>query len=112
MRETGLSVPDAQMLIRLSEVLECPVSRLLGSQEESCAAADTDAIAQQLERINEQLAVKNRRSRRIWKAAVILLALFLAAQLLLMVLSAAAFDTYRFRQASVVVMEEEVPEQP
>ena len=43
---------------------------------------DADRIAEQLSRINEQLAIKNRRARRIWKAVVIVLAVILFLQLL------------------------------
>lgn len=68
--EKGLSVPDADALIRLAEVLEVSVSELLGAKIEN-ASAD---VAEQLSRINEQLAIKNRRSRRIWKAIAIILA--------------------------------------
>ena len=70
--EKGLSVPDADALIRLAEVLEVSVSELLGAKiENENASAD---VAEQLSRINEQLAIKNRRSRRIWKAIAIILA--------------------------------------
>ena len=70
--EKGLSVPDADALIRLAEVLEVSVSELLGAKiENENAAAD---VAEQLSRINEQLAIRNRRSRRIWKAIAIILA--------------------------------------
>ena len=34
------------------------------------------SVAEQLSRINEQLAIKNRHSRRIWKAIAIILAVF------------------------------------
>lgn len=64
--EKGLSVPDADMLQRLSEVLEVTVSRLLGEQQEM--EQGRNEIAEQLARINEQLAVRNRRSKRIWTA--------------------------------------------
>lgn len=70
--EKGLSIPDAEMLIRLEEILEVSVSELLGEKLESEPA--TNDIAEQLSRINEQLAVKNRRSRRIWKIIGIALA--------------------------------------
>ena len=70
--EKGLSVPDAEMLIRLAEILEVSVSELLGENLESEPA--TNDIAEQLSRINEQLAVKNRRSRRMWKIIGITLA--------------------------------------
>ena len=94
------------MLIKLAEILECPVSRLLGAEGE--AKPDTDAVAQQLARINEQLAVKNRRSRRIWKIVGVVLAVFLLLQALLIALSYAAVDRYSLRTDSAVeVIEEE-----
>lgn len=65
-------MPDAGTLIRLAEVLEVSVSELLGEKIENEQAASD--VAQQLARINEQLAIKNRRARRIWKAIGIILA--------------------------------------
>ena len=89
--EKGLSVPDADLLLRLSEVLEVPVAQLLGSEVPPEAPADQ--VAQQLARINEQLAIKNRRARRVWQViAGILIAiavLFLALIPLNMVASSA-----------------------
>lgn len=55
-REKGLSVPDAAMLIKLAEVLDVPVSKLLGSEIETEEKSDT--LAEQLSSINEQLAKK------------------------------------------------------
>ncbi|MBQ9165996.1 MAG: helix-turn-helix transcriptional regulator [Oscillospiraceae bacterium] len=104
--EKGLSVPDAQILLKLAEIFECPVSRLLGSEPET--AANTDGIAEQLSRINEQLAVKNRRARRLWKIAAILLAVFLLGQVLLMAVSYVAVDRYAVQtQSAVEVVEED-----
>lgn len=74
--EKNLSVPDADTLIRLAEILEVSVSELLGAKIENENTAGD--VAEQLSRINEQLAIKNRRSRRIWKiVAIILAAIFL-----------------------------------
>ena len=42
--EKGLSVPDAELLIRLAEILEVPVSQLLGSKIE--AEEQPDALAE------------------------------------------------------------------
>lgn len=109
--EKGLSVPDADLLIRLAEVFECPVSRLLG--EEEAQSVDTDKVAQQLSRINEQLAVKNRRARRVWKVLGILLAILLLIQALLLILGYAAIDRYTFDTDSaveVVEAEETLPD--
>ena len=67
--EKGLSVPDAEMLSRLADELEVSVSELLDAG--SIPAEQNDAIVEQLSRINEQLSIKNRRARRIWKAVII-----------------------------------------
>lgn len=74
--EKNLSVPDADTLIRLAEILEVSVSELLGSKIETKNGNVTNDVAEQLSRINEQLAIKNRHSRRIWKAIAIILAVF------------------------------------
>ena len=62
--EQGLSVPDADMLIALSETLETPVSTLLGETIIKPQADDLKAISEKLETINLQLA-QRRESR--WK---------------------------------------------
>ena len=54
--EQGLSVPDADMLISISEVLETPVSTLLGETIAETRADDLRVIAEKLEVINLQLA--------------------------------------------------------
>ena len=54
--EQALSVPDADMLISLSEVFETPVSTLLGETVAETRADDLSAISEELEVINLQLA--------------------------------------------------------
>ena len=54
--EQGLSVPDADMLIAISEVFEMPVSTLLGETIVETKADDLKAISEKLEVINLQLA--------------------------------------------------------
>lgn len=66
--EKGLSVPDADLLVKLSEILEVSVAELLGGHIEN--SEDRNELAEQLSRINEQLAIKNRRSRLIWKVVL------------------------------------------
>lgn len=62
--EKGLSVPDADLLKRIAEILETDVSTLLGAPINT--ESNTNEIAEQLSRINEQLATKARMVRRIW----------------------------------------------
>lgn len=54
--ERGLSVPDSEMLISLSEILEAPVSILLGENVAESKADDLKVISEKLEVINLQLA--------------------------------------------------------
>lgn len=77
-----MSVPDADTLIRLAEILEVYVSELLGTKIENENVASD--VAEQLSRINEQLAIKNRRSRRIWKIVAIILAVIVLVNILLL----------------------------
>jgi len=57
--EIGLSVPDSDMLLHLSEVLETPVSILLGETIIEPEADNLKAISEKLEVINIQLAKRN-----------------------------------------------------
>lgn len=54
--EQGLSVPDSDLLIALSEALETPVSTLLGETVTTSEADAIQAISKKLEVINLQLA--------------------------------------------------------
>lgn len=82
--EKNLSVPDADTLIRLAEILKVSVSELLGAKIENENTASD--VAEQLSRINEQLAIKNRRSRRIWKVVAIVLAFIVLINIFIAVL--------------------------
>ena len=63
--EQGLSVPDSDMLISLSEVLETPVSTLLGENVIESKVDDLKAISEKLEVINLQLAQRKITRKRI-----------------------------------------------
>ena len=56
--EQGLSVPDSDMLLSISEALETPVSTLLGETVIESKVDDLKAISEKLEIINLQLAQK------------------------------------------------------
>lgn len=61
--EQGLSVPDSDLLISISEALETPVSTLLGETVIETEADSLKAISEKLEVINLQLA-KRKITRR------------------------------------------------
>ena len=83
--ENGLSVPDSELLIKLAEILEVPLSQLLGSKIE--AEEQPDALAEQPSRSNEQLAIKNRRAKRVWKAIAFIVGGIIAAYVLALILA-------------------------
>ena len=66
--EQGLSVPDADLLIALSEALEAPVSTLLGETVTVTEADEVKALSEKLEIINLQFARRKtlRRSALHW----------------------------------------------
>ena len=74
--EQGLSVPDSDLLIALSEALETPVSTLLGETVTEAEADQVKAISEKLEIINLQFARRKamRRSALHWLLIVVLAA--------------------------------------
>ena len=75
--EHGLSVPDSDMLISISEIFETPVSALLGESIIEQEADDVKVIAEKLEVINLQLAKRKETRRKILHWAFITLCLLL-----------------------------------
>lgn len=63
--EQGLSVPDSDMLISISEALETPVSALLGETVAELKVDDLKAISEKLEIINLQLAQRKTTRRKM-----------------------------------------------
>ena len=77
--EQGLSVPDSDMLISISEVLETPVSTLLGENVIESKVDDLKAISAKLEVINLQLAQRKTTRKKILHWLLILLCVVIAA---------------------------------
>lgn len=80
--EQGLSVPDAELLIILSEVLETPVSTLLGENISESKVDDLKVISEKLEIINLQLLQRKNERRKIahWlliSLGIIILSIFI-----------------------------------
>ena len=84
--ENGTAVPDADMLIRLAEALETSVSALLGGPEQT-DPPNPAAIARSLAEINEQLAARNRQSRRVLRVLAALAAALLLFSAVLILLN-------------------------
>ena len=76
--EQGLSVPDSDLLISLSEVLEIPVSTLLGETVVETEVDRLKAISEKLEIINLQLAQRKTTRRKIIRWLLISLCAMIA----------------------------------
>ena len=73
--EKGYSVPDADMLEKLAEVLEVPVSDLLGQpQDAQIQPSDIEKISSQLAILNDQMARDAARRKRNFKIAISIVA--------------------------------------
>lgn len=75
--EQGLSVPDAEMLISISEVFDTDVSTLLGETILEKEPDNLSEISQKLEIINLQLAQKRESKRKFWHYFFIILCIIL-----------------------------------
>lgn len=77
--EQGLSVPDSDMLISLSEALETPVSTLLGETVVEAEADALKAICEKLEVINLQLSQRKNTRRKFIHWSFVVLCIVIAA---------------------------------
>lgn len=96
--EKGLSVPDAETLVKIADLFEVSVSELLGTGLDSESSIDVNDIAEQLAGINEQLMIKNRRSRRIWKIVAGVVIAFVGFNTLLAVIGMISFHSFSNRE--------------
>ena len=105
--EKGLSVPDAELLVRLAEELDTTVTALLGPALPQ--AAEPDAVAAQLAAINEHLAVRNRRARRVWKTVAVVLITVILSTILMIMLNITAFRSVTTEPELTAGVEEVLP---
>lgn len=105
--EIGLSVPDVDFLFKIADVLETNVGTLLGGA--IMDEVNKDTVAEQLAKISEQLAIKNRRSKRIWKIVGIVLLTILALNLLLAIFGMSAYTSFSTDgKTTVIEMNEDI----
>lgn len=69
--EQGLSVPDADLLIALSQALETPVSTLLGETVSESEPDTIKAISEKLEVITFQLSQRKQTGRKVFRGVLI-----------------------------------------
>lgn len=90
--EKGLSVPDADILRKIAETLDTDIDILLGDEitvdidnfngfnnnnsNKKKNINNNNVVEKQLTKISEQLAIKNKRNRKIWKTiGIVILAI-------------------------------------
>lgn len=91
--EKGLSVPDAEMLIRIADIFEISVSELLSANIEN--ETSRNEIAEQLSRINEQLALKNRRGKLVLKVILGIIIGIIVLNICLVIVGIVSFNSFK-----------------
>ena len=94
--ETGLSVPDAEMLISISEFFEIPVSEILGESIEEKEANDLKVISEKLEVINEQLSISQKQKRKKNIAFLIIIDIFVILLFTLLALLGSPYQSFDY----------------
>ena len=91
--EKGQSVPDAEMIEKLAEVLDVSVNDLLGKEIEKKENEEQQdkEIAKQLAILNEQLAGNNRRRKKLLKIVLTIIIAALILSLVAAIINGALF---------------------
>ena len=101
--EQGLSVPDSDMLISLSEALETPVSTLLGENVEEAKIDDIKVISEKLEIINLQLAQRKMMRQKILHGLFILLCVMIIVIFIALFMMDSPYLTWNYHDPETAV---------
>ena len=102
--ETGLSVPDAEMLIKISNFFDTPVSTILGENIQEKEKNDLKVIAEKLEVINDQLANKQELKRKRIIKCLIITNIFLILLFVLLVLLNSPYQTWNYEKIEYAIL--------
>lgn len=102
--ETGLSVPDAEMLIKISNFFDTPVSTILGENIQEKEKNDLKVIAEKLEVINDQLANKQELKRKRIIKCLIITNIFLILLFILLVLLNSPYQTWNYEKIEYAIL--------
>ena len=102
--EQGLSVPDSNILISLSEALDTPVSVLLGEIVEQTEANDLKVISEKLEIINLQLALSRNAKRKKLTVFFSLLAVAIIAVWMLLIIFGSPYLAWDYSDPEIAVV--------
>lgn len=102
--ERGLSVPDADMLISMSEIFELPVSTLLGENLPVAKADDLKTIAEKLEVVNLQLSERKKTQKKIIRWALISLCLIIIIVVIALFLLGSPYADWDYTDPETAVL--------
>lgn len=102
--EQGLSVPDSEMLILISEVLDVPVSTLLGENIEIEKEDNLKEISNKLETINLELYKRKNQKRKIIHWTLIILCLIIVVILIVLFLLDSPYLKWDYAKIETSVM--------
>ena len=102
--ETGLSVPDAEMLITISEFFETPVSDILGESIEEKETNDIKIISEKLEIINEQLSISQKQKKKRNYILLIIADIFIILLFILLALLGSPYQSFDYSNSEWLVI--------
>lgn len=102
--EQGLSVPDSEMLISISEVLETPVSTLLGENIIESKVDDLKVISEKLEIINLQLSQRKNTRRKIIRWLLISLCIIIILAFIFLFLLNSSYLSWDYNNPEKAVL--------
>ena len=102
--EQGLSVPDSEMLVSISEAFETPVSALLGENVSESKADDLKAISEKLEIINLQLSQRNNAIRKMIRWTLILVCAIIIAIFISLFLLNSPYFNWDYNDTEIAVL--------
>lgn len=101
--ERGLSVPDSEMLVSISDVLETPISILLGETITEETPENLKIISEKLEVINLQLARQQAARRNVFHWIFISLSVIIVATFIIMWLAGSPYLNWDFNDPEIAV---------
>lgn len=102
--EKGLSVPDSDMLLTISEVLETPVNVLLGETIVEPEIDHLKAISEKLEVINMQLAKRNIMRRKALHWLLISVCAVIVTAFIALTASSSPYFGWDYRDPEIAVI--------
>lgn len=102
--EQGLSVPDSEMLIKISEIFEVSVSTLLGENIPESKIDDLKTISEKLEIINLQLLQRRNNKRKVIHWLLISLCVVLLIGFIILLLLKSPYLNWDYNNPEAAVL--------